>query len=129
MFGLTIAVLSVLIYSALAVNQPVLRIAPLGSNYFNIVITNGVNTNYTLWWTPALASETYPWTVLGTNAVGETNFIVNGGEWPVGFFRAMIGVDQDGDGAQEWEDAQPLNPNVGILSVTIDSPLQGEVIQ
>ena len=120
----------VLIYSALAVPQPVLTIAPLGSNQFNIVITNGVSTtNYTLFWTPALNDESYPWQVWGTNAVGATNFTVNGGDWPIGFFKVLIGIDQDGDGVPEWMDAQPLNPNVGILSVTIDNPTNGMVIQ
>ncbi len=119
-----------LIYSALAAPQPVLTIAPLGSNQFNIVITNGVSTtNYTLFWTPVLNDEIYPWQVLGTNAVGATNFTVDGGEWPIGFFKVLIGIDQDGDGVPEWMDAQPLNPNVGILSITIDSPTNGMVIQ
>ena len=45
--------------------QPVLSIASLGGNQFNIVITNAVTTNYTLLWTPALANQNYPWEVLG----------------------------------------------------------------
>jgi len=106
--------------------QPVLRIESLGTNQFNIVITNGVTTtNYTLFWTPSLADENYPWKVIGIGTIGQTNFIVNGDPWPVGFFRMLIGKDQDGDGWPEWQDAQPLNPNVGILSITIDSPTNG----
>jgi hypothetical protein len=117
---------AVLVYSALA-DAPVLTIAPLGSNQFNIVITNGVTTtNYTLFWTPVLGdSLNYPWQVLGMGSVGQTNFNIDGGEWQFGFFRVLLGADQDGDGIPEWQDAQPLNPSVGILSITIDSPLNG----
>ena len=110
--------------------QPVLKISNLGSNQFSVLITNGVSTtNYTLFWTPALGNAAYPWTYLGVGDVGETNFTVNGGEWNVGFFRVLLGADFDGDGVVEWLDAQPENPSVGILSVTIDSPTNGMVFQ
>jgi hypothetical protein len=123
--GLVLIALVGLIYSALA-TAPVLTIAPLGSNQFNIVITNAVTTtNYTLFWTPVLSDQNYPWQVLGTNAVGETNFIVDGGTWQSLFFKVLLGSDSDGDGVLQWQDAQPDNPNVGILSVTIDSPTNG----
>lgn len=112
------------------VPQPVLTIAPLGSNQFNVVITNGVSTtNYTLFWTPALNDQFYPWQVLGVSQVGQTNFPIIGGEWQAGWFRVLVGSDQDGDGSPEWQDAQPLNPAVGILSVIIDSPTNGMVLQ
>src|SRR6266540_3454460 len=110
----------VLIYSALAVPQPVLTIAPLGSNQFNIVITNGVSgTNYTLFWTPALADENYPWQVWG---IGGTNFVVDGEGWPNLFFKVLVGSDSDGDGVTEERDANSNDPTVGVLSVTINSP-------
>lgn len=110
--------------------QPVLEISNLGSNQFSILITNGVSTtNYTLYWTPALENENYPWLVLGTNATGGTNFTVDVGEWDSGFFKVLLGNDADGDMVPEWLDAQPSNPNVGILSVTIDSPTNGMVFQ
>ncbi len=110
--------------------QPVLTISNLGSNQFNVVITNAVTTtNYTLFWTPVLEDQNYPWQVLGIGNVGQTNFTVDGGTWPFGWFKMLIGTDQDGDGVPEWLDAQPLNPAVGILSVTIDSPTNGMVLQ
>ncbi len=119
-----------MIYAARAGPQPVLTIAPLGSNQFNIVITNGVSgTNYTLFWTPALADENYPWQVLGTNAVGATNFTVNGGEWPNLFFKVLVGSDSDGDGVTEERDANSNDPTVGVLSVTINSPTNNAVLQ
>jgi len=121
------ASLGVLIYSALAdVPQPVLRIEPLGTNQFNIIITNGVTTtNYTLFWTPVLADTNYLWVVLWGGEVGETNFPVNGGEWPVGYFKVMIGHDLDGDAVPVWQDANDNSASIGALSVTIDSPTNG----
>lgn len=106
--------------------QPVLRISNLGSNQFSILITNGISsTNYTLFWTPALEDQNYPWQVLTNSTVGESNFIVNAAGWEAGFFKVLVGTDFDGDGWPEWSDAQPQNPAVGILSVTIDSPING----
>ena len=110
--------------------QPVLKISDLGGNQFSILITNGISiTNYTLYWTPALADQNYPWQVLTNSAVGESNFIVNAEGWDTGFFKVLLGTDFDGDGVPEWQDAQPQNPAVGILSVTIDSPTNGMVFQ
>lgn len=110
------------------VQPPVLTISSLGSNQFSIVITNGGATNYTLFWTPALADQNYPWEVLGVAGVGETNFLVDGEEWPSGYFRVLVGVDRDGDGVPDWQDADPLNPNVGQLQVIIYSPANGSTI-
>ncbi len=121
------AVLVIVVYSAFAdTPQPVLRITALGSNQFSVLITNGVaTTNYTLFWTPALENPVYPWQVLGIGVTGETNFNVDANVYPLGFFRAMIGDDFDGDGVPEWKDGQPFNSNVGLLDITIDSPANG----
>lgn len=129
LFVITVTIIMAL--DALAdVPQPVLKITSLGSNQYNVVITNGVVTNYTLFWTPLLGdTQNYPWQVLGIGNVGETNFNIDGGDWPFGYFRVLVGADQDGDGVPEWQDAQPLNPSVGILTLTIDSPLNGTVLQ
>jgi hypothetical protein len=125
--GVTAAVVATLSTFA-DVPQPVLTIAPLGTNHFNVAITNGIaSTNYTLFWTPALGNANYPWQVLGVGATGETNFIVDANVWSVGFFRVTIGADADGDGIPDWQDGQPFNPSVGNLSITIDSPLTGTV--
>ena len=106
--------------------QPVLKISNLGDNQFFIEITNAVSTtNYTLYWTPALANPNYPWIALTNNNVGESNFLVDATGWDAGWFRVLTGTDFDGDGIPEWMDAQPQNPAVGILSVTIDSPANG----
>lgn len=105
--------------------QPVLKISDLGGNQYSVLITNAGATNYTLFWVPALNTPGYEWQVLTVGNIGESNFIINGGEWNSGFFRAMLGSDFDGDGVPESHDAQPQNPAVGILSVTIDNPLNG----
>lgn len=120
-----IAIISIITMLAQA-QQPVLKISNLGSNQFSVLITNAINTtNYTLFWTPALQDQYYPWQVLTSSAVGESNFIVDGGQWNSLFFKVLLGTDADGDGVSEWQDAQPGNPAVGILSVTIDSPTSG----
>lgn len=103
--------------------QPVLKISNLSNNQFLIEVTNAISTtNYTIYWTPALDDPDYPWVALTNNNVGESNFLVNATGWDVGFFKVLIGTDFDGDGWPEWLDAQPQNPAVGILRVTIDSP-------
>lgn len=118
-----------IIYTAFADTPPVLRITSLGSNQFNIVITNGVPTNsYTLFWTPFLEDENYPWEVLGFGATGETNFTIDAEGWDTGFFRVMIGDDSDLDGIPDWQDAAPLDPNIGQLQVIIYTPANGSTI-
>lgn len=104
---------------------PVLKIQQIAPTEFSITITNSVSTNYTLYWTPALADANYPWIVLTNASPGESNFVVDVGGWNIGFFRVMLGNDGDGDGVVEWLDAQPGNSSVGILSITIDNPLNG----
>src|SRR5437867_3693713 len=101
----------------LAQQAPVLQIAPTGTNLLTITITNGLSTtNYTLLWTPGLQNTNYAWQVLGVGEVGETNFTVDTGEWMSSFFRVILGSDYDGDGVPDWQDAQPENAAVGILS-------------
>lgn len=110
--------------------QPVLSITSLGSSQFNIVITNAVTTtNYTLFWTPALADQNYPWEVLGVANVGETNFLVDGGQWSSGFFRVTLGIDRDGDGIPDWQDARPNDSSIGLMRVTIEIPVNGSNVQ
>lgn len=129
LIGVMMAVLGVLVYAALADDPPVLTISNLGSNTFSVVITNVTSpTNYLLEWTPVLADTNYPWLVVATNAPGQTNFTMDMGPWPVGFLRVMVGWDADNDSVPSWMDAQPFNSSVGVLSVTIDSPLNGAAI-
>ncbi len=84
-------------------------------------------TNYTLFWTPVLADPDYPWEVLSVSSVGQTNFTVDAGELPTGFFQVLVGADSDADGVPDWQDADPYNSAVGVLTITIDSPINGSV--
>jgi len=110
---------------AQGIPQPVLTITPAVSNQVVITITNGVSiANYDLAWTPFLNNPAYPWTDAAIGGTGQTNFTV-GVTWPTAFFRAVV----DTNGVPLWEAADPNNPSAGILTVFIDSPANGSVVQ
>jgi hypothetical protein len=120
-FGLGITMMA--LHTFAVAPAPILNIAPLGNNQFNIVISNAVTTtNYTIFWTDNPGDQNYPWEVLGIVDFGETNFLVDASQVSSAFFRAMLGVDSDGDGIPDWADAKPYDPSVGYLTITIDSP-------
>jgi|ERR1700677_3015748 len=111
--------------TALSQTAPVLTIASLGTNQFSITITNGVSTNdYDLLWTPVLANPDYPWTYAAVGTTGQTNFMLNMGEYKTGFFQALL----DDNSIPLWEAADPNNPGAGILTVFIDSPANGSTL-
>ena len=122
--GLLIVATALTVWSQTA---PVLTVAPTGTNQLLITITNGVSaTTYDIYTTPVLGnSVTYPWkaAVIGTN--GQTNFTLNIRPYQAGFFRAVV----DTNSVPLWEAADPNNPSAGILSVFIDSPANGAVLQ
>lgn len=125
-FGIIIAAVRVLA----DVPPPVLTITSLGTNQFSIGITNGVSTaNYELYWTPILANSDYPFSLAIIGTEGQTNFTVNTGTYQTGFFEMIVGTDWDNDGVPNWEDANPSDPSIGILTVVIDSPTNGMVLQ
>src|SRR5258706_1181199 len=116
--------------TALSQTAPVLTIAPTGTNQFSITITNGVSTNnYQLYWTPVLANAAYPWALAVIGGAGQTNFTVSSGGYLTGFYRVSVGTDADGDGVPDWQDANPNDPSIGILTVVIDTPTNGMVLQ
>jgi hypothetical protein len=120
-FVVVVAALTVLSQTA-----PVLTIASLGTNNFSIKITNGVSTaDYDVQWTPALANPNYPWTYAAIGSTGQTNFMLNMGAYQSGFFRGLL----DTNSIPLWEAADPNNPGAGILTVFIDSPTNGAVLQ
>jgi len=112
---------------AQSIPQPVLAIAPSGTNQLLITITNGVGTaNYELWSTPVLGNTTdYPWTVAAVGTNGQSSFTVPIGPYPAGFYQVLL----DTNAIPLWEAADPNNPSLGILAVTIDSPTNGMVLQ
>ncbi len=117
-------------YTILAqVPPPGLTITPSGGNQYSIKITNGVSTaNYELYRTIGLGDPLYPWTLHTIGALGQTNFAINSGIEYLGFFQAAVGLDWDGDGIQNWQDANPLDSTKGLLSITIISPANGSTL-
>lgn len=110
---------------AQGVPDPILTITLVSTNQVQLVITNGVSTaNYEIhrrqFFDPA-----YPWKLHLIGAQGQTNFTANLGVDTIGFFGATAGLDWDQDGVPNWADGNPISTNVGILSITIDSPTAG----
>jgi hypothetical protein len=105
---------------------PYLTINPTGTNgLFLITVFNNTGpANYELWWTPVLANPDYPWTAITVGTTGQTNFTVNM-TYPTAFYQAIW----DTNSIPLWEAADPNNPSAGILTVFIDSPTNGAVLQ
>lgn len=118
---LTAATVIVAVKTLAQIPPPVLTITPLGTNTYSIAVANGIPaTTYGIYWTPVLGNADYPWTVLvGTN--GQTNFMLNMEQYDSGFFMGVVNTN----GIPPWELANPSDPSMGILSVTIDSPANG----
>lgn len=111
----------------LAQTPPVLTVAPTGTNQLLITITNGVAGagSYELWTTPVLGDTVnYPWTTAAVGTNGVTNFTVNIGPYPAGFYQVIL----DTNAIPLWEAADPHNPSAGILNVWIDSPTNGSAL-
>lgn len=108
---------------------PVVTLQKLSGTQYSITITNAANTNYTLMWTPSLGDANYPWQVITNGSLGQTNFTVDAGVWPIGFFQILTGDDTDLDAVPIWMDADPLNPAIGALTITISSPTNGASFQ
>jgi len=107
--------------------QPVLSITRTNTNQFFILITNGVtNASYELYRRPAL-DPFYPWTLHIMGSQGQTSFLANMGLEYSGFFVVTVGNDWDGDGIENYRDANPNDTNIGVLTITIDNPTNGSV--
>jgi hypothetical protein len=111
---------------------PVLRIEALGTNRYSISITNGVtNGAYVLYWAPSLSAvDNSSWIPFEPSVtLGETNWLLDGGEVQNAWFRVILGIDWDNDGIFNWADADPLDAGLGALDLMIDFPLTGTVLQ
>jgi hypothetical protein len=106
-------------------STPFLSITPLGTNQYSITFTNSPPSTYDVQWTPYLNNPDYPWTWAAVGTNGQSTFQISGGVYPSGFFRTIL----DTNSVPLWEAADPNNPAAGILTVTIDSPANGAVIQ
>lgn len=119
-----ISILTVLAQPA----PPVLTIVPSGTNQVQVSITNGVDgARYELWWVPALQDPLYEWQMIGAGDPGQTNLDVDTGLTPAGFFRASLGTNYNGIWDYQW--ANPNDPTLGALSIVIDNPTNGMVLQ
>ena len=126
----SLVVVSVLSVLAQSVPRPGLTIAPTNGTQFQINITNAVaSTNYEIYRTPVLSDTNFPWTLYQVGSVGQSNFTVDLGPENFGYFKAGIGSDWDLDGVPNWMDANDLDPTIGALTITIDSPTNGASLQ
>ncbi len=107
---------------------PGLSAALTSSNTLLLTVTNGVSTEYYTVYSKAALQTNFSWSGSITGALGQTNFTVPLGPGLSGFFKAESGTDRDGDGIPNWEDANPNDPNVGILTITIVSPTNGSTL-
>ena len=102
---------------------PVLAVARAGTNIL-ITVTNGMAPeNYELYWAPQLLG--YPWQAIAVGNTGTTNFSVPIGTYPTAFFM----VNWDTNTIPLWKAADPNDQAAGVLTVWIDSPTNGMVIQ
>lgn len=75
-----------------------------------------------------MADPVYPWTLHTVGTQGQVNFFVSEGAGISAFYEIGVGTDWDSDGVNNDRDSQPSNPASGILSITIDNPLNGSVL-
>jgi hypothetical protein len=86
---------------------PVLTIKSLGTNIYSISTTNYIGSaSYDLMWTPILGNTVdYPWTWVAIGLPGESNYVVNAGNYSSGFFRTLL----DTNSIPLWEAANQTN--------------------
>jgi hypothetical protein len=102
-----------------------LTIQVTNSTQLRLTITNAVATNaYEIQRRDAFDAF-YPWVHETNGGLGQTNFTLEMGIRTMGFFQAVPCLDCDLDGIENWRDANPYDVNVGILTITIDSPANG----
>jgi len=108
------------------VPQPVIAITTTNTTNY-IKITNGVSfANYELYRRATFNSSDI-WGLHTVGAQGQTNFTAEMGLLSQSYYFIGVGSDWDQDGITNAFDGDPINTNVGILSITIDSPTNGTV--
>lgn len=112
--------------AAQSVPLPILSIAPTNSNQLSITVTNGVSyANYVLYNQHVLGGS---WVYVTNPVPGVTNFVVNPGPYFQGFYMVTGSTNWNNNGIPNWDYADPTNPGIGVLTVSIVSPAQGAVI-
>jgi hypothetical protein len=114
--------------TALTVPAPMISIAVTNTNQVSITVTNGVPyANYILYNQHNLGSPT--WTFVTNPVPGVSNFVVNMGPYFYDFYLVTGSTNWNNNGIPNWEYADPKNPSLGVLTVSIVSPSQGQIIQ
>jgi hypothetical protein len=108
---------------------PAVNIAHSSNNTVIVTITNGTNNEFYEIYTRLSLHSNHPWSGSVTGMLGQTNFVISKGPWQSQFFKAESGLDRDGDGVQNFQDANKDDTNIGILTITIQSPLNGANLQ
>ena len=107
---------------------PGLTIALTSSNIVTLTITNGVtNEFYEVY--SKIQLQTLDWTFFTNGTSGQTSFTAATFPAQSRFFRARATNDWDGDGVLNWADADPNSTNIGYLTITIESPANGALLQ
>jgi hypothetical protein len=105
---------------------PGLKPGAISNGYFTVTVTNGItNEFYEIY---GLNNLTNQWNLVATGDVQVTNFSIWMGPDLQRFFKARSGRDWDNDNVLNWKDADPNSTNIGVLSITIDSPVNGQNI-
>jgi len=109
-----------------------LQVGPFTTNsgltYVTVAITNGLITRTYQIDHKADLNSNVPWVGSVTGILGQTNFSIPLGPEIYMFYRALDCNDCDGDGVPNSRDADPNNPSVGVLTITILSPTNGATI-
>lgn len=130
--GLGGAILAVLIITLIAraqtVPPPELSIAVTNGTQLSISVTNGVPYgNYILYNQHVLGSG--GWTFVTNPVPGVSNFVVSMGPYFEGYYLVTGSTNWNDNGIPNWDLADPNNPGLGALTVSIVSPAQGAIIQ
>ncbi len=102
-----------------------------GTNYLSLSVTNHVaGRYYTVWYAYDLTTPLRLW--IGpyiTGQTNQTNFVMLEPQSSIAFLQARNGIDQDGDGVPDNQDADAFDSQVGTLQVIIYTPANGSTIQ
>jgi len=107
---------------------PGLTIALTSSNIVTLTITNGVTNEYYEVYSKIQLQE-QDWIFFANGTMGQTSFLSSNFPAQSRFFRARATNDWDGDGVLNWADADPNSTNIGYLTITIESPANGALLQ
>lgn len=108
---------------------PALKPGPISNGYFWVTVTNGVTNEFYEIYSLNDLTVTNPWNLVATGAVEVTNFSILMGPSLQRFFKARSGRDWDNDNVLNYQDGDPNNSHIGVLTITIDSPTNGQNIQ